>query len=321
MKSISDLTDFYYNDLHPDLQELEKKREAIKAKLIKVFVALAVFTGGVLFWIYSAVGYFHDSMFFVAILALIIGTMLYRFMIKDYVGDFKLQIIKPLIHAIDEHLRYTPKGSISEKLFVRSKLFKHRIDRYRGNDHVKGKIDHIPLQFSDVHAEYKTRDSKGRTRWHTIFQGLFIVAEFNKSFKGETIIVPDNAEKLLGSVIGNWLQSKNMNRNELVKMDNPEFEKAFVVYGTDQIEARYILTHAMMDRLLGFKKRTGENLFISFTGDHIHLAINYKKDLFEPTVFTSLLNYKQAMEYIQTLKLAIGIVEELKLNQRLWSKV
>ncbi len=45
-----------------------------------------------------------------------------------------------------------------------------------------------------------------------------------------------------------------------------------------------------------------------------------KKDLFEPSVFHSLLEYKTALEYIVTLHLAISIVEELKLNEKLWSK-
>jgi hypothetical protein len=47
----------------------------------------------------------------------------------------------------------------------------------------------------------------------------------------------------------------------------------------------------------------------------------FNKDRFEPSVFHSLLKYKIAMEYVQTLHLAIGIVEELKLKQKLWSKL
>lgn len=46
-----------------------------------------------------------------------------------------------------------------------------------------------------------------------------------------------------------------------------------------------------------------------------------EKELFEPTVFSSLLSIEQAMGYIRTLRSSIGIVEELKLNEKLWSKV
>ena len=210
---------------------------------------------------------------------------------------------------------------VEETLFSRSRLFTERIDRSSGNDYVHGKIDGVKIEFSDFHAEKKHKDSKGRTSWSTIFQGLFIVSEFPKNFKGTTVILPDQAQSLFGDLVGSWLQSSNMSRNQLIKMDNVEFEKEFVVYGTDQIEARYILTHTLMQKLLGYKKRTKQPLYVSFASKRIYIAIDYRKDLFEPSVFHSLLKYKIAMEYVQTLHLAIGIVEELKLNQKLWSKL
>ena len=39
-------------------------------------------------------------------------------------------------------------------------------------------------------------------------------------------------------------------RQKLIKMDNPEFEKEFVVYSDNPIKARYILTHSLMQRIL-----------------------------------------------------------------------
>ncbi|MDX1295094.1 MAG: DUF3137 domain-containing protein [Sulfurimonadaceae bacterium] len=320
MKSISDLTDFYYEELYGDLKELDEQREKIAKKLIFIFIILVIAAAAIMLVIFNESGGFNDGIIFVGFAAAAIGAFIKKFMTADYTDSFKLKIIKPLIHAIEDDLIYTPKDCVSETLFKRSKIFRHRIDRYNGNDLVTGHIDGVKMRFSDVHAEYKTKDSKGRTSWHTIFNGLFIVAEFNKHFKGKTIVLPDQAEKLFGSLIGKWLQSKNVTREKLIKMDDPAFEKSFVVYGSDQIEARYILTHSMMKRLLDFKKRSKENIFISFVGSNIHIAIS-GGDRFEPAVFKSLLSYKQAMAYIATLKLAIGIVEDLKLNERLWSKV
>lgn len=103
-------------------------------------------------------------------------------------------------------------------------------------------------------------------------------------------------------------------------MDNPNFEKEFVIYSNDQIEARYILTHSLMESILDFKKKTNHNLSISFVQKNIYLAIDYGKDLFEPSVFKSLLNDEITKEYINTLVLAVSIVKELNLNKKLWSK-
>jgi len=320
MKSLSELTDFYYKELYPSLNELEKTRLKIVSQL-KWYggVGAVVFTLTTI-WMGKNFGLFHPLMIAVAITFIVLASITYRFMTQGYAKDFKAKIITPLIGAIDSNLLYNPDFMISQHLFERSQLFNHSIDRYSGNDYVKGSIDGVPLEFSDVHAEYQTKDSKGRTQWHTLFRGLFLVSEFNKNFKSKTVILPDQAEKNFGSLIGGWLQSINFSRNDLIRMDDPEFEKMFVVYGSDQIEARYILTHSMMKRILDFQKKITHPLFVSFVHNHIHIGIGTKKDLFEPAVFTSLLDFKQAMEYINTLRYTIGLVEELKLNEKLWSK-
>jgi hypothetical protein len=320
MKSTSELTDFYYKELYPSLNELEETRKRIVSQL-KWYggMGLVVFSIAAL-WMGQNFGLLHPLMIAIVIGFIVIASITYRFMTSGYAKDFKAHVISPLIGAIDPHLLYNPDFMISQNLFERSNLFQHSIDRYSGNDYVKGSIDGVPLEFSDIHAEYQTRDSKGRTQWHTLFRGLFLVAEFNKHFKAQTVILPDQAEKSFGSLIGGWLQSINFSRDDLIRMDDPDFEKHFVVYGNDQIEARYILSHSMMKRILDFQRRVSHPLFISFVQNHIHVGIATGKDLFEPAIFTSLLDYKQAMEYVSTLQNTIGLVEELKLNEKLWSK-
>jgi len=319
MVKISELTEFFYDELHPDLKKLENDRKALSRKLIYVGVLIALITvvfasliaskvddiGALAFPVFLGVGAFFFAK---------------KYFSKDFTADFKDKIIHPLIQQIDKSLIYSKSLCISQGHFQRSKLFKKKIDKYRGNDLVRGSIDDVKLSFSDVHAEYESRNSKGQSTWHTIFQGLFLMADFNKDFKGTTSVLPDTAEKTFGKFIGGWLQSKNMNRNDLVKMDDPEFEKQFVVYSSDQIEARYILTHSMMKRLLDFKKRSSVPLYVSFSNKQIYLALEYNKDLFEPTIFSSLLEYSLIKEYVTTLQLATGIIHELKLNEKLWSK-
>ena len=319
-KRLSDLTGFFYDELHPDLQKLEADRKKLAEKLVYVAIGVGLLSLSITYAIFTNSNSHSETDF----VPLFIGGALFmwtkKIMSKDYAHEFKDNIIHPLIKQIDNSLQYSKTLSIAQGHFERSKLFRKDIGRYSGNDLVKGELDGVKLRFSDVHAEYKSRDSKGRSSWHTIFQGLFIIADFNKSFKGETTILPDKAEKVFGKLVGSWLQRHNMSQEALIKMDDPTFEKYFVVYGTDQIEARYILTHSMMKRLLDFKKRSQVPLYISFINDQIYLALEYKKDLFEPTVFTSLLQYSLVKEYISTLQLATGIIEELKLNQKLWSK-
>jgi hypothetical protein len=317
MKSSSELTDYYYKILHTDLLELERDRKKLKSKVTTSLFGIAFIT---LILILSLYKFFNMAIVFVLFIALVLSVFTYKWMIKDYVIDFKFRIIAPLIKAVDDNLHYSATAHLSQRLFEHSGLFKQKIDRFSGNDLVKGMIDGTSLAFSDLHVEHESKNSKGQSHWETLFQGLFIVADFNKHFKASTLVLPDRAQKSFGDVIGGWLQSQNTTHGQLIKMDDPEFEKHFVVYGSDQVEARYLLTPSMMKRILDLKHRSKQELYLSFKSGQIYIAIAYNKDLFEPSLFGSLLDYKQAIEYIKTLHLAIGIVEELKLNQKLWSK-
>ncbi|MEN4045396.1 DUF3137 domain-containing protein [Sulfurimonas sp. NWX367] len=319
MKNISELTDFYYKTLYPVLQELENKREKLKKKIINIGI---VYTVIILLFAFALLKNIQniEAWIFAAVVYLAVGGGIYKYLIKDYTAQFKSLIIEPLIQEIDKNLTYLPNAHIAQESFTRSKIFTARPDKFSGNDYIRGAIDGIKIELSDIHAQKKHKDSKGRTSWSTIFQGLFIVCEFNKHFASQTVILPDSAQNTFGTLIGNWLQANNMSRSGLVKMDNVAFEKEFVVYSNDQIEARYILTHTLMSKLLHLKKKSKHPFYVSFLGGNIYMAIEYNKDLFEPSVFHSLLKYKIAMQYIQTLHLALGIVGELQLNQKLWSK-
>ena len=50
------------------------------------------------------------------------------------------------------------------------------------------------------------------------------------------------------------------------------------------------------------------------------VAVTYTKRLFEPKIFTTLLDFEMVREYFEDLQLAAGIVDDLNLNTRIWSK-
>ena len=320
MKTKSEVTDFYYKELYPHLQELEKERKKLKKKILILSSFILFITFFIAFYIYT---HFFSiaSLFFDGVIAVFLLSWLYKHLTKTYVYRFKNNIISPLIQEIGSSFTYEPFKYIMPTYFNRAKFFTSPPDRTSGNDYVSGKIDGIKISFSDFHAEKKHTDSKGRTSWNTMFQGLFVVTEFPKHFHSTTLVLPDFAQNIFGEFIGSILQENNFSRKKLVKMDSSQFEKEFVVYSEDQIEARYILTPAFMQRVLNFKRRSKAPLYLSFRYNVMYMGISYNKDMFEPSVFRSLLGYKIAMEYIDTLHLVMGLVDELKLNQKLWSKL
>lgn len=319
MKSVSELTDFYYKTLYPKLQDLEVERTKTRFRLILAIVAVTLI--GLFIFIILArrnffsfdliiiLGFFSSSIFF----------FLIKYFSSDYKKRFKNEIFEPLIKAIDPKLKYLEDNHVSQHKFSASTLFAHP-DRISGNDHISGHIDGVAIEFSDIHAEKKHKNSKNKETWSTLFQGLYIITEFPKDFHGKTLVLPDLAEKVFGNFLGGLFQSNNLSKEQLIKMDNVAFEKEFVVYATDQIEARYILSHTLMQKMLILRQKAKHNVHFAFVRNHLYIAIAYNKDLFEPTLFKSLLNYKVAIEYISVLSMAVGLVEELKLNEKLWSK-
>lgn len=233
MKTIEELKQFYDSSLISDLQvlEAERKKVATKAIILNLFCGISL---GISIILFSIISFFAFIPLFISV---ILWSIIYNKITKSYVSDFKTSVIGRIIKFIDENLNYSPAQRISQDAYMESKLFKISPDRYSGDDLVSGKMDKTELMFSEIHSEYKTetRTKNGtQTHWHTIFKGLFVIADFNKNFKGETYVLPDLAQKMFGNVLGNLFQSWNKGRGELIKMEDLDFEKNFVVYGSDQ---------------------------------------------------------------------------------------
>lgn len=320
MTSLSSLMDYYYEFMYPELKILEKERLSIIARLKKAIFILAVFGLGLCFFLIRSEFLVPLHAFiFSAMLSFLVYMFIYRHETSGYKLFFKDQIIEKIIHFIDASLVYDKMDCIQEKEFRRSGIFPQDYDRYSGNDLVQGTIDGVNVRFSDLHVEEKHRTKNGKEEWHTLFQGLFLVADFNKDFRGATFVFPDFAQRSLG-LIGEWIQSLNTTKGELIKLDHTEFEKLFVVYGDDQIESRYILSHALMEKIVEFQKKTGKQVSLSFVHSQMYLCVDYKKELFEPILSQSLLEFVHIQNYFELLAMIIGIVDTFKLNEKIWSK-
>jgi hypothetical protein len=230
-------------------------------------------------------------------------------------GEFKQKIMPVLLAGIDPSLRYDMNHGISAAEFKLPGLFKTP-DRFSGKDLVTGKIGETAVRFSFVDAEEEyqetVRDSDGdshsETRTRSIFSGLFFIADFNKHFGGKTRIEPHGAgllDKLFGSH---------------VELEDPVFNKEFAVTSTDQVEARYILTPSLMERFKALRDKVGK-FKIAFVNEHMFLAIEMKSDAFDPDISHSFAESGQVEKILGKLKTVTGIVEDLGLNTRIWTKV
>lgn len=317
---------FYFKELRDELLILEGDRK----KLIKLSITLA---GTVLLAVIivgvsnllNAIGIGIIAAAIICIYPLFKFGMDLNSALTDYKNNYKSKIVRKIVSFVDKGLSYNPERYIEQVLFQGSKIFQERIDRYSGDDLVTGTIDKTSISFSEIHAEYKTetRDSKGRkqTQWHTIFKGLFFMADFNKEFNSFTVVMPDHAERAFGK-FGQTLQSLGtmFSTRELIKLEDAEFEKYFAVYSPNQVEARYILSPTMMEKLVEFRKSVNREIYISFNFSKVFIGVPIQEDLFEPAIMKTILDIAPIERYYKIIELMVGIVNELDLNTRIWSK-
>lgn len=115
------------------------------------------------------------------------------------------------------------------------------------------------------------------------------------------------------------LQKMNRKRDPLIKMDDTQFENSFAVYGNDPVEAHYILSPAFMERIKVFKQKAG-NIELSFVGSEMFVSIPRYEKMFGASIFSSMPSYNQLEKFMQTIQLVVGMVEDLDLNNRIWTK-
>ncbi|MBF4492040.1 DUF3137 domain-containing protein [Flavobacterium sp. MR2016-29] len=254
----------------------------------------------------------------------LIGIIMY-YMIDDdvvqYKTTYKTNVVASALKGINETLTITPQSGLPEYEFISSELFTTDPDRYKTQDLVSGKADKTSFWFAEVHAEYKTetRTKNGtRTEWHTIFKGIVFVADFNKNFEVSTVVRP----KGVGAAIGAWF-SKNVfsfGNTEVIQLENTIFDDIFVTYSKNQIEARYILTPAMMERILDLNNKSEDTISLSFINSKMYVAFPLSTNYFEPPIHSSLLVPDLLTDDLSIVQFMHDIVHELDLNTRIWGK-
>jgi len=94
-----------------------------------------------------------------------------------------------------------------------------------------------------VITEATLTEHKGKEK-RTEFSGLLIEVELPKKLQGVTAVIAD------GGAVGNWRDRMLGNGRQRIILEDPVFEKVYEVYGSDQVEARFLLNPAFMERLL-----------------------------------------------------------------------
>ncbi len=261
--------DRWEKDVQPDLRFREEARIAAaqRAKSFRIYaVVAAILIAGLGFMFFG-----HPA---VAIVGVIAGGGVWAWGEKDLNAlkeEAKLMLVDPVAREFGMDFSHR----VSEPAVIhrfKSMGLAPGWDRARFEDCLTGARKDVPFEFFEAKLEKRQRSHGkhgSRTRWVKVFEGQCLVAHFPRPFQGSTRVYRDagmfNSFVKLGHSFGN---------HQRVALEDPKFEKAFEVYSTDQVEARYLLTPDFMERLLNLEATFhGKKLRCAFSAGEMYVAV------------------------------------------------
>lgn len=302
----NNFTKIYTEEVLPQLKYIDNERILTNKKCNRIFwilIIAGILLSSTIFFIPQKFSELSQILPAIGISAIIGGFVVKSIMSKDFETKIKTYIM-PLLMKAFGNFSWTQEQRFTENEIKNTELFSYFEDMDT-DDNFSGTYRDTPIEISEAHLTYTTRDSKGRRTTHTRFKGVLISIGVAKNFTGHTIV---RKCVLMG----------NKKVYEEVKLEDPEFQKKYFVDSNDQIEARFLLTTAFMERFKHIS--TSFNSYESqcaFKDGRILLALSVSKDLFKLGDLNTPVTDSKAYEIM--LKELISIfemVDHLKLLEK-----
>ncbi len=175
-----------------------------------------------------------------------------------------------------------------------------------------GALMHIPVlnMFAALYQNVFKNIAMGKLADNTrfTFRGMFCWLSFKKHLNGHTVVLPKNQMVKL-----NRLTSFNFKEEQEIHLEDLRFTDKFVVYSTNQVEARYVLSSLLMEKVVALKEKFNRPILMSFQNKQMYLAVENENGLFS---FSSRKLDKLGVveELAHEIHTALQVSEELKLN-------
>tara|TARA_R110000803_G_scaffold149006_1_gene214429 strand:- start:1076 stop:2110 length:1035 start_codon:yes stop_codon:yes gene_type:complete len=304
-----DFARIFQNEIRPALQAREGDRLAAVAKARQArYVGGAIGIAGVL------IGLFIAKLPVLAFVAAAVGFGYVWWGARDVAKlgkEAKTLLVTPVARQFALSFNEAP-GQVAS-------IYRHHEvgivpdwDRDNYEDLITGTRKGVDFELFEAHLEERRRstDSKGRTqtRWVTVFRGQCLRFAFHKAFHGRTLVTRDAGffNRFGG---GNGLQR--------AMLEDPEFERIFEVYTTDQVESRYLLTPDLMQKLVDMEKVFhGGKLKCCFDDGELLITLQ-GSDLFEPgSMFKRLDDPERVRELLSDFAAVFNIIDAVMANRR-----
>lgn len=325
----------FKSELKIEADKLEKKRKILSAiyKGLNIILILAIAVPILYLAINSNLWEINIIYILIFAICFIVTSIIsLKFIIHNiFASEAKKKLFANIYKALDPKLTYIPGGfklpvsmygiekmmnymkpNESTSFMFESNIKKMDIlpqhDYIRVDDVILGNYQGHEVQiieFSLIEERIET-SSKGhrRRRYIEIFHGALFQTSMEKRVNTRIYI----KQKGLNSRM-------NLNSLEKINLESNEFAKIFDVYSGDQIESRYFLTTAVMDKFLKINK-SGLKTSGFIVGNSVNILIHSKEDMFEPDLHKPINNPNSYFDTIFQAKFILDIITELNLDSK-----
>ena len=299
---------YYQTNLHPLLQEQEKIRRKYLTRFFLLFGLSLIFYPLLIVATIWIMAQFESADVGPVLLVSGLFVMLLYAPIHRYKKKVKNQIM-PTFANFFGTFEYVFEQTIDSEILRQSKLFKD-FTINQGDDYFCGIYDGVKITIAEEKLQ-KPQDMAimniSYEHKKNVFCGVCILLEMNKNFRGQTIGLCDRG------LFNMFCRPEGLQN---VRLEDIRFEKIFEIYADNQIEARYLLTTAFMERLLKLQKLyEGKSIQFSFNNNKLLIAIATKQNMFETNSFFKSNLRKQNIDLaFEQFYTVCSIVRLLQLN-------
>ncbi len=267
---------------------LLKKKKIIKIAIITDIILLLIFILAI--FNYSK----HDVIKALAGISSILflcNCCFILFYKENVLKTMKKEIFNAIIPEIFGTGTYMPQG-MPQNMYNESKLYLN-YNAYFASDRIKKGMNQLDI--SNVTTTLKNQNTST-----TIFKGIFAIMKLDDFYKDEILIKPDYENKFVSTLVDS--KNKMLGENEnVVRLENLEFEKYFEVYSKNQIKARQLLTVEYMEKMVNMKNKLNTLIKVRYFGDKKYVAIWNKRLIDEKDFYKNCVNLDKIKENIKEI--------------------
>lgn len=294
-------TDYYRRELEPVLFEAEGARvEAVKKFKLAACVIGLVATG------LAALIILKAESVIPAIFAVGFGVVAtfgaFHYFLNDVKAQTKMTLVAGICHYVGWSFTEEVEASPDLEVLKDNGLLPRRYHRAAFEDEMSGNAHGADFRAVEAHLERKDTDSDGDTKWVTVFRGSLMEIDFHRKFLGKTVVLRDAG-------FFNRKKKAGMKRVGLV---DPIFEDIFEAYGTDQVEARYLLTPTFMQRLVDLETSVeGKRIRFGFIDGRLLIAVETPNRFEAGSMLKPLTDTERTKKILSEIDAVFGVVDGL----------